>query len=74
MIIKKALKQGEELQVPSMLFNFLFVVNNSSHTVEVELIHNDLGNPVVVIKDVSAESEEDKLINEKLKEYEGREI
>ena len=74
MIIKKALRQGEEVQVPSALFNFLFVVNNSSYTFELQIQHNDLGNPVVIIKDVSVESEEDKAINEKLKKYEGMEI
>lgn len=74
MIIKKALKQGEEVQVPSALFNFLFVVNNSSHTIEVELVHNDLMTPVVIIKDVKVESEEDKAIKEKLIEYEGMEV
>ena len=74
MIIKKALRQGEEVQVPSALFNFLFVVNNSSYTFELQIQHNDLGNPVVIIKDASVESEEDKAINEKLKKYKGMEI
>lgn len=74
MIIKKALKRGEELQVPSILFNFLFVVNNSSHPFEVELTHNDLATPVVIIKDANVEREEDKLINERLKKYEGMEV
>lgn len=74
MLVKKVITQGEELQVPSVSFNFLFVVNNSSHPFAVELTHNDVMNPVVIIKDVSIESEEDKAIKDKLKEYEGVEI
>ena len=74
MPVKNTLKQGEELQVPSTLFNFLFVVNSSPYVLEVEMTHNDLGNPILIIRGGVVESEENKAINDKLKQYEGKEI
>lgn len=74
---KKMLEQGQELQVPSALFNHLFVVNLSPFTLEVEMVHNDLANPIIILRGGGVGgklTEEDKEINDKLKEYEGKEI
>lgn len=74
MPVKNTLKQGEELQVPSTLFNFLFVANESPYVLEAEMRHNDLANPVLIIRAGVVESEEDKALREKLKAFEGREL
>lgn len=77
MPVRKTLKQGEELQVPSTLFNFLFVVNSSPFVLEIEISHNDLANPVLIIKEGNWEGEnieENKALREKLKKYKGMEI
>lgn len=67
---KKTLLPEENAQVISTVFNHLVVENMASFAVELEFIHNELVNPVLIIRD----GKEDKPIEDIAKKYEGKEI
>lgn len=70
------LVSGQKIQIPSALFNHEIVINDSSYSLDLTPMHNDIGNPMLIIRDaVKKEStEEDKAIEKRLAEREGMEI
>lgn len=66
----KILTPEETAQVLSVVFNHLYVVNKSSTVLELEFTHDDLVNPVLVIRD----GKDAKAIEDVTKKYEGEEI
>ena len=66
----KTLTPEETAQVLSAVFNHLFVVNKTSSVLEMEFTHDDLVNPVLIIR----EGKEAKAMEDIAKKYEGKEI
>lgn len=70
------LEPEEQFQVPSALFNFLIPINKTPYRLEIEALHDGVGNPQLFIR--SAEREDEKkekegTIKEQLKSLEGME-
>ena len=70
------LESGQEIVIPSTTFNFLKVVNDSSFSLEVIAMHNDIVSPIIIIRDAAqkGDAEGDKAIKERLKNLEGVEV
>ena len=65
---------GQKVHLPSTMFNFLTVVNDSSFSLDITPMHNDIGNPAIIIRNANKEiTEEDRAIKERLKNREGME-
>lgn len=62
------LVSGQKIQMPSTLFNFLVVINDTSSNLEVTSMHNNIGNPMIIIR--NAVKKEDTEIEERLKNLE----
>ena len=70
------LVSGQEIIIPSTTFNFLKVINDSSFSLEVVAMHNDIVSPIIIIRDAAKkeDTEGDKAIKERLKSLEGAEV
>jgi hypothetical protein len=70
------LTPGQKMQIPSVQFNDLIIVNESSFSLDVTPTHNNIMNPVIVISDAAKKegTEGDKAIKERLKSLEGMEM
>ncbi len=66
------LVSGQKIQIPSTLFNFLVVINDSSYSLDITSMHNNIGNPMIIIR--NAVKKEDKVTKERLKDLEGTEV
>ncbi len=62
---------GQKVQIPSIPFNFLVVINDSSYSLDITSMHNNIMNPMIIIKDVA--KKDDKATEEQLKKLEGME-
>ena len=64
---------GQKIQIPSPVFNFLVVINDSSSNLDITPLHTDIVIPMIIIKDTIKKegTEEDKAIKEQLKNLEG---
>ena len=60
---------GKQLQIPSAMFNFLTVVNKSSYNLDLEAMHNNIGNPAIIITDANKDATG---VKEQLKNLEGQ--
>ena len=69
------LTPGKQVQIPSTPFNLLIVINDSPHSLDITSMHNDIMNPMIIIRDAvkKEDTEEDKAIKERLKNLEGME-
>ena len=69
------LTPGKQVQIPSTPFNLLIVINDSSYSLDITPMHNDIMNPMIIIRDAvkKEDTEEDKAIKERLKNLEGME-
>ena len=70
------LTPGEKVQIPSTPFNLLIVINDSSYSLDITSMHNDIMNPMIIIRDAAKKenTEGDKVIKEQLKKLEGMEV
>ena len=70
------LTPGEKVQIFSTPFNLLIVINDSSYSLDITPMHNDIMNPMIIIRDAAKkeDTEEDKAIKERLKNLEGMEV
>lgn len=69
--MEQELKKGASMNVPSVAFNFVMVINNSSYNLSIAAMHNDIMAPILVIEDVGEKSEGDKAIENRLGNLEG---
>ena len=70
------LVSGQEVVIPSTTFNFLKVINDSSFRLDVIAMHDDIVSPIIIIRDAAQKenAEENKVIEEQLKNLEGMEV
>lgn len=70
------LTPGKKVQIPSTPFNLLIVINDSSYSLDITSMHNDIMNPMIIIRDAANKenTEGDKVIKEQLKKLEGMEV
>lgn len=69
------LTPGKKVQIPSTPFNLLIVINDTSYSLDITPMHNDIMNPMIIIRDAvkKEDTEGDKVIIEQLKKLEGME-
>ena len=69
------LTPGKQVQIPSTPFNLLIVINDSSYSLDITSMHNDIMNPMIIIRDAAKKenTEGNKVIIEQLKKLEGME-
>lgn len=65
------LLSGQKMQIRSVPFNDLIVINDSSYTLDITPMHNNIMNPMVIIR--NAVQKDDKATDERLKKLEGME-
>lgn len=66
-----ALTPGQKVQIPSPIFNFLILVNDSSTPLDIEPMHNNIVTPMIIIRD-AVKKEGGKETEERLKSLEGQ--
>lgn len=72
--MEERVESGKQIQIPSVLWNNQIIVNSLPYPVTLEMFHDDLVRPILVIKFAPEKQEEDNVIEDKLKEFEGKEI
>lgn len=71
------LEPEEQFQVPSALFNFLIPINKTPYRLEIEALHDGIGNPQLFIRSAERgdeKKEDENVIKEQLKNLEGMEV
>lgn len=66
---------GQKMQILSMVFNFVMVVNDSPYTLDIEPIHDNIVTPMIIIRsgEKRESTEDDKAIEKRLETLEGME-
>lgn len=54
------IENQKSMPIPSQMFNFLTVINDSGKDIYVEAMHNNLGAPLIIIRGSPAAKSEDK--------------
>lgn len=71
------LVSGQKMQIPSMVFNFVVVINDSPYSLDIEPMHDNIVTPMIIIRSAAEKeirTEDDKAIEKRLAEREGMEI
>lgn len=67
---------GQKMEMRSMAFNFLAVVNDSSFSLDITSMHNNIVAPILIIRNATKkeDTEEDRATKEQLKNLEGQTV
>ena len=70
----KILIPGQNIVIPSTTFNFLNITNDSSFSLDITAMHDDIVRPIIIIRDAVKKegAASDKAIEERLKSLEGQ--
>lgn len=69
------LESGQKMQIPSVVFNFVMVINDSPYTLDIEAMHDNIVTPMIIIRSAAEKetTEDDKAIKKRLETLEGME-
>lgn len=62
---------AKNIQIPSPMFNWVCIKNILPFPVDIQAMHDEIGNPIIEIHEVSTEDEE---LKKQLRELEGKEV
>jgi len=72
--MEERLDPGKQIQIPSIHWNYQIIINRVPFPLALEMFHDDLVRPILIIKVASEKQEEDNVLEDKLKTFEGKEI
>jgi len=72
--MEERLEPGKQIQILSVHWNYQTIINQLPFPLALEMFHDDLVRPILVIQVASEKQEEDNVLEDKLKTFEGKEI
>lgn len=74
--MNETLVPGQNILIPTAMFNHETVINDSSYSLNITAMHDEIGRPILIIRDAvkTENAERDNAIQERLKKLEGVEV